>query len=74
MPLILSRRRGETIVVDGPCTLRFLEFRAGRITVEVVADPDVRIVRGELLPQAIDAARPLRKVGGKWRYQPRGEE
>lgn len=75
MPLILTRKRGQTLVVDGPCTFRFLEFQAGRITVEVIADKGVTIVRGELLDQperGIDVDRPLRKVNGRWRYQPRG--
>lgn len=76
MPLILTRRRGETLHVSGPCVFRFLEFRAGRITVEIIADHEVKIVRGELLPEptAIDLSRPVRKVNGKWRYAPRSDE
>lgn len=71
MPLILSRKRGETLVIDGPCTVRFLESHRGRITVEVTAAPEVRILRGELADQPNGHDLP-KKIGGKWRY-PRRE-
>lgn len=74
MPLILSRRRGETLVIDGPCTLRFLESRAGRMTVEIVAAPEVTILRGELANKIDPPGHDLpKKIGGKWRYHRRSE-
>lgn len=74
MPLILTRHRGQTIVIDGPCVIRLIDWTKEAMRIEIVAEDSVRIMRGEIQPTAIDADRPVRKVGGKWRYQPRGGE
>lgn len=79
MPLILSRKRGETLVIDGPCLIRFLECRTSgnRVTVEITANQSVNVRRGELLdnqPTEPLRGRPLRTPRGKWRYPKRSDE
>lgn len=50
--LVLSRRRSEQIVVDGPCVITVIEIGAGRtgnkVRLGFTADPSVRIDRREV--------------------------
>ena len=48
MPLVLSRKETQTIVVDGPVTIRVVRITGNRVKLLCEADPDVSILRGEL--------------------------
>lgn len=45
--LVLSRKVGETIVISGPCVITYVGIGRGKIG--ITADPNVKIVRGELI-------------------------
>jgi carbon storage regulator len=46
--LVLSRKLGEKVVIDGGITLTILEVERGRVRLGIDAPDDVRILRGEL--------------------------
>jgi carbon storage regulator len=46
--LILSRREGETVVIDEKITIRFLEVDGKSIRLSIEAPREVNIRRGEL--------------------------
>jgi len=48
--LVLSRRIGETILIDGNITLEVLKCSDGRVKLGVVAPAAVRVTRAELAP------------------------
>ncbi len=47
--LVLSRYRGQSIVVDGPCEIMIVSVRDGKVRVGVTATKEVTIKRTELL-------------------------
>lgn len=47
--LVLSRKKSETITVDGPAVICVKDVRGRTVSIGIEAEPDVRIVRGELL-------------------------
>ena len=47
--LILTRKPGERIVVDGPCEVVVLRSSEQRVKIGVIAHSDVAVARGELL-------------------------
>ena len=46
--LILTRAEQETIVTDGPVTIRVVRIKSKRVTLWCEAEPDVLILRGEV--------------------------
>ena len=46
--LVLSRKVGEKLVIDGNITVEVLKIQGNRITLGLVAPSDVKILRGEL--------------------------
>ncbi|MCA9173848.1 MAG: carbon storage regulator [Planctomycetales bacterium] len=50
--LVLSRKAGEGVIIDGPARLTIIEQRGNRIVIGIDANRDVRILRDEL--QRID--------------------
>jgi len=46
--LVLSRKRGEQIVLGDDITVTVLECNGNRIKIGIEAPPHVRIIRGEL--------------------------
>ena len=46
--LVLTRRVGEEIVIDGGIRITLLETSGGRVRVGVAAPPSVRVDRGEV--------------------------
>ena len=46
--LVLSRKVGEQLVIDGNITVEVVRIRGNRITLGIVAPSDVKILRGEL--------------------------
>jgi carbon storage regulator len=47
--LVLSRRLGESIDIDGVVTVTLLEIRDGRVRLGFEADRSVKVLRSELL-------------------------
>lgn len=48
MMLVLSRKQGEGIVVDGPCVVTVAQIQGGRVKVAIEAVRGVTILRKEL--------------------------
>ena len=46
--LVLSRKVGEKLIIDGNITVEVVRIQGNRITLGLVAPPDVKILRGEL--------------------------
>ena len=46
--LIIRRRAGETLVVDGGIEIQVLEIGANRVKLGIVAPPQVNVVRKEV--------------------------
>lgn len=46
--LVLSRKAGEKLVIDGNITIRVVRIQGNRITLGIEAPSDVKILRGEL--------------------------
>ena len=46
--LVLSRKVGEKLVIDGNITVEIVRIQGNRITLGLVAPADVKILRGEL--------------------------
>ena len=49
--LVLSRKVGEKLVIDGNITVVVTRVAGNRVTLGIEAPNDVRVVRGELQPQ-----------------------
>lgn len=46
--LVLSRKVGEKLVIDGGIVVEVMRIQGNRITVGITAPSDIRILRGEL--------------------------
>ena len=46
--LVLSRKAGETLVIDGNITVQIIKIQGNRITLGIEAPASVKILRGEL--------------------------
>lgn len=46
--LVLSRKVGEKLVIDGNITLEVVKIQGNRISLGIVAPSNVKILRGEL--------------------------
>ena len=46
--LVLSRKVGEKLVIDGNITVEVVRIQGNRITLGLIAPADVKILRGEL--------------------------
>ena len=46
--LVLSRKVGEKLVIDGNITVEIVKIQGNRITLGLVAPSNVKILRGEL--------------------------
>ncbi|MFN9714565.1 MAG: carbon storage regulator [Planctomycetota bacterium] len=46
--LVLSRKVGDKVVVDGNITVEVINIQGNRIILGVVAPPNIKILRGEL--------------------------
>lgn len=55
--LILGRRAGESIVLDGGITIVVLACERGGVRLGIQAPPDVVILRGEIVRQVVDENR-----------------
>lgn len=54
--LVLTRKLGETIVVDGQAVITLMELRSGSVRIGIEAPRETSIVRGELLAEKEEAA------------------
>jgi carbon storage regulator len=50
--LVLSRKVGENVVIEGGIVIRVLEIGGGRLRLGIEAPPDVAIRRAELPPHS----------------------
>jgi carbon storage regulator len=50
--LVLTRKPGEQVTIDGGITVTVVSVRAGRVRVAIEAPPQVRILRAELIAKA----------------------
>ncbi|QDV25716.1 carbon storage regulator [Aureliella helgolandensis] len=62
--LVLSRKVGEKLVVDGNITVEVVRIQGNRITLGVVAPADVKILRGELTERPTKAVESPKSVEG----------
>jgi carbon storage regulator len=46
--LVLSRKVGEKLVIDGNITVEVIRIQGNRITLGIVAPTEVKVLRGEL--------------------------
>lgn len=46
--MVLTRRSGEEIVIEGPAKITVLSFGPGRVRLGITAKPGVRVDRGEI--------------------------
>lgn len=46
--LVLSRKKNQSIVIDGGIEIQVLQLKGGTVKIGISAPNDVRIVRGEL--------------------------
>lgn len=53
--LVLSRKVGEKIVINDDIVVTILEIKGNRIRLGIEAPREVRVVRGELAPNAEEA-------------------
>ena len=47
--LVLSRKVGDKLVIDGNITVEVVKIHGNRISLGIVAPSDVKILRGELM-------------------------
>ena len=47
--LVLSRKVGDKVVIDGNITVEVVKIQGNRISLGIVAPSDVKILRGELI-------------------------
>jgi carbon storage regulator len=50
MMLVLTRKRGEEIVIDGCIRIRVLEIKGGKVRLGIDAPGSMSVLRRELLP------------------------
>lgn len=63
--LVLSRKVGEKLVIDGNITVEVVRIQGNRITLGIVAPAEVKVLRGELEQNRAtpDSAKPAVKAG-----------
>lgn len=52
--LVLTRKKNDSIVIDGRITIQVLQVKGGGIRLGITAPSDVSILRGELKPFGVD--------------------
>lgn len=59
--LVLRRKLGEGIVIDGRITVRILSIDHGDVKIGIEAPKDTKILREELYEEIVDANRKARE-------------
>ena len=49
--LVLNRKPGQHIVIDGPARIVIVRTTGGRVTIGIEANREVKVLRGELVDQ-----------------------
>ena len=52
--LVLSRKKNQTIIIDGKIEIEVLKIKGNTIRIGVTAPRDVKVLRGELSPFEIE--------------------
>jgi carbon storage regulator len=67
--LVLSRKRGEQVVIDGPCVVSLVEIRGDKVRLGFDADRSVKIDRREVrdLIVAQNAHHESKLAEARWR-------
>ncbi len=47
--LVLDRKQGQDILIDGPARIVIIRTAGGRVKIGIEADRKVKVLRGELL-------------------------
>lgn len=55
--LVLSRKVGDKLVIDGNITVEVVKISGNRISLGIVAPSNIKILRGELTEQQSNAQR-----------------
>lgn len=63
--LVLARKAGETVIVDGPCVIKVLELKQGLVKIGIEADSQVSIIRGEIKGTHKDKPKKRKPTGPK---------
>ena len=53
--LVLSRKVGDKLVIDGNITVEVVKIQGNRISLGIIAPSNVKILRGELIEQQAKA-------------------
>jgi carbon storage regulator len=48
MPLVISRKKNEQIIIDGRITVTVLEIRGDNVKLDIAAPKEIRIDRAEI--------------------------
>jgi len=60
--LVLSRRLGERIVIDGGIVVTVVQLKTSQVRIAIEAPPHVGIYREEILPGFVAAMKPRGEV------------
>lgn len=52
--LVLSRKKDQTVVIDGQIQVQVLKIKGNTVRIGISAPSDVKVLRGELSPFEID--------------------
>jgi carbon storage regulator CsrA len=63
--LVLSRKRGEQIVINGDVVVTVNSISPSRVCLGIIASPEVTVRRSELMPRDTDIATPLLSGGNR---------
>jgi carbon storage regulator len=64
--LVLSRREGDSIVIDGGVRILVLGIEGGDVRIGIEAPADVRILRGEIVSQVTRENQRAAAGGRQW--------
>ncbi|MDD9818769.1 MAG: carbon storage regulator [Gammaproteobacteria bacterium] len=54
--LILTRRRDESLIINGNIEVRVLDVRGQQVRIGIIAPPEIKVVRKEIMSSAGDSA------------------
>lgn len=69
--LVLTRKAGEKIVLDGNIILTVVEVNGNRVKLAFEAPQDVVILRGELVDRGQETMAHVKNSGLRWEGEPK---
>jgi len=72
--LILSRRPGESLVLDGGIRIDILSSDGRTVRIGIEAPPSVRILRGEIVASVEEETRRATEAAAQWAAEQRGRD